>query len=122
MINFKDKIGSKYTPNCTILKNFLGGACPRTPLAKRMASKPEKISWPPLPNPGYAPGYYSILQPTLDLLFSVGVLYGTTSVLVGHPFDTIKTKMQAQKGFESTGMVKTLVRTLKTQQLAGLYR
>ena len=24
-------------PNCTILKNFLGGACPRTPLAKRMA-------------------------------------------------------------------------------------
>ena len=21
-------------PNCTILKNFLGGACPRTPLAK----------------------------------------------------------------------------------------
>ena len=26
-------------PNCTIFKNFLvGGACPRTPLAKRMAS------------------------------------------------------------------------------------
>ena len=22
-------------PNCTILKNFLEGACPRTPLAKR---------------------------------------------------------------------------------------
>ena len=25
-------------PNCTILKNFLGGLYPRTPLAKRMAS------------------------------------------------------------------------------------
>ena len=25
-------------PNCTILKKFLGWACPRTPLAKRMAS------------------------------------------------------------------------------------
>ena len=24
-------------PNCTILKKFFGGACPRTPLAKRMA-------------------------------------------------------------------------------------
>ena len=24
-------------PNCTILKNFLGAACPQTPLAKRMA-------------------------------------------------------------------------------------
>ncbi|TFJ86963.1 hypothetical protein NSK_002050 [Nannochloropsis salina CCMP1776] len=28
-----------------------------------------------------------------------GVLYGVTSVAVGHPFDTIKTKMQAQEGF-----------------------
>ena len=27
-----------------------------------------------------------------------GVLYGTTNVLVGHPFDTIKTKMQVQSG------------------------
>ena len=25
-------------PNCTIFKKFLGGACPRTPLVKRMAS------------------------------------------------------------------------------------
>ena len=25
-------------PNCTILKNFLEGACPRTPLTQRMAS------------------------------------------------------------------------------------
>ena len=32
-------------PNCTILKNFLGGACPRTPLTKRMAKK--KIIGPP---------------------------------------------------------------------------
>ncbi len=23
-----------------------------------------------------------------------GVLYGSTSIIVGHPFDTIKTKMQ----------------------------
>ena len=53
-------------PNCSIFKNFLGGACPRTPLAKRMASPcaayvalrhasfhiSKKNSWPPLPNPG----------------------------------------------------------------------
>ena len=37
--NFKDKIGSKYTPKLHHLKKTLGGgACPRTPLAKRMAS------------------------------------------------------------------------------------
>ena len=28
--------------------------------------------------------------------FGCGVLYGMTSPLIGHPFDTVKTKMQAQ--------------------------
>lgn len=53
---------------------------------------------------------------------SVGVLYGTCSVMVGHPLDTIKTKMQAQRGFENTSMVRTLAQTLKTQGVIGLYR
>ena len=58
-------------PNCTILKNFLGGACPRTPLAKRMAlpcaacrfvtckfpNLKKKILGPPPPNPGDAPAH-----------------------------------------------------------------
>lgn len=52
----------------------------------------------------------------------VGVLYGTTSVAVGHPFDTIKTKMQAQRGFETEGMIKSFVKTVKTQGIRGLYR
>lgn len=56
------------------------------------------------------------------MIFSVGVLYGTTSVAVGHPFDTIKTKMQAQRGFESEGMVRSFVKTVKTQGIRGLYR
>ncbi|CAH1775228.1 unnamed protein product [Owenia fusiformis] len=52
----------------------------------------------------------------------VGVLYGTTSVCVGHPFDTIKTKMQAQSGFEKAGMFKAFSKTLRTQGIIGLYR
>ena len=47
MKNFKDKIGSKYTPKHTIKKKFLGEACPRTPLAKRMAS-PATCKFPNL--------------------------------------------------------------------------
>ncbi|KAK7488460.1 hypothetical protein BaRGS_00020245, partial [Batillaria attramentaria] len=43
----------------------------------------------------------------------VGVLYGVTTVVVGHPFDTLKTKMQAQSGFEHTSMVQTFWKTLK---------
>ena len=43
--------------NCTILKNFLGGACPQTPLAKACIYKiPEILKLaPPLRNPAYAP-------------------------------------------------------------------
>ena len=55
-------------------------------------------------------------------IISVGVLYGTTSVMVGHPLDTIKTKMQAQKGFESTSMIRTCLKTVRTQGIIGLYR
>ncbi|XP_067677827.1 mitochondrial substrate carrier family protein S-like [Haliotis asinina] len=52
----------------------------------------------------------------------VGVLYGVTNVCVGHPFDTLKTKMQAQVGFEKTNMIQTFLQTLKTQGVRGLYR
>ena len=52
----------------------------------------------------------------------MGVLYGTTSVAVGHPFDTIKTKMQAQKGFEDGGMWRAFAKTLREQGIIGLYR
>lgn len=52
----------------------------------------------------------------------VGVLYGVTSVAVGHPFDTVKTKMQGQRGYESASMIKTIVRIFKTQGVIGFYR
>ena len=56
-------------PNCTILKKFLRGACPRTPLAKRMANFQiwKKNSWPPpLPNPGDAPGNSNTLSTLIN--------------------------------------------------------
>lgn len=52
----------------------------------------------------------------------VGFLYGVTNVCIGHPFDTLKTKMQAQVGFEKTNMFQTLAKTLRTQGIIGLYR
>ena len=52
----------------------------------------------------------------------VGVLYGTTSVVVGHPFDTIKTKMQAQRGFENINMFRSFFKTFTEQGVRGLYR
>jgi solute carrier family 25 carnitine/acylcarnitine transporter 20/29 len=49
------------------------------------------------------------------------------SVRVGHPFDSIKTKMQAQEGFAGGkggggGMLSTLRHVLKTQGVGGLYK
>jgi len=52
----------------------------------------------------------------------VGILYGTTNVMAGHPFDTIKTKMQAQPGFENEGMFKSFGKTLRAEGIRGLYR
>ena len=55
--------------NCTILKKFLGGACPQTPLAKARSfaargfaaciQNPRnfKVGPPPLRNPAYAPAF-----------------------------------------------------------------
>uniref|UniRef100_T1J5Q7 Mitochondrial carrier protein n=1 Tax=Strigamia maritima TaxID=126957 RepID=T1J5Q7_STRMM len=52
----------------------------------------------------------------------VGVLYGLTSVCVGHPLDTIKTKMQAQVGYEKTGIIQSFVKIMKKEGVVGLYR
>ena len=60
-------------PNCIIFKKFLGGACPRTPLAKRMASlfqiSKENSCPPPLPNPGDAPDSIVLSLLNLSILF-----------------------------------------------------
>jgi len=51
-----------------------------------------------------------------------GILFGVTVVGVGHPFDTIKTLMQAQPGFENMTMYKTFKQILKTDGFKGFYR
>ena len=54
--------------------------------------------------------------------FLVGVPYGTTNMMAGHQFDTIKTKMQAQPGFESQGMIKSYGKTLRMDGIKGLIK
>ena len=51
-----------------------------------------------------------------------GLAYGVTTVIVGHPIDTIKNKMQAQEGYEAKDAVRTIITTLRTQGVFGLYR
>lgn len=55
---------------------------------------------------------------------STGVLYGMTSVAVGHPLDTVKTKMQAQSGFLEAGggTLSALSKVWKAEGIRGLYR
>lgn len=52
--------------------------------------------------------------------FICGFAYGTTTVIVGQPLDTIKTRMQA-KGTGSS-MVTTTVSIFQREGVAGLYR
>jgi len=50
-----------------------------------------------------------------------GSIYGATNTLVGHPFDTIKTKMQAQAGFGSAGSLETTALSYRHGGLRGFY-
>eukprot|EP00127_Corallochytrium_limacisporum_P000255 Clim_evm2s9 gene=Clim_evmTU2s9 len=63
-------------------------------------------------------------HPIIESLYGLGtgVLFGTTAVIVGHPFDTIKTKMQAQTGFAQGRMSSCFIKVLKTEGVKGLYR
>ena len=75
---------------------------------------------------------------------SAGFFFGITNVAIGHvfinlsfykidfvyelkkiykqPFDTIKTKMQAEKGFENRSMLNTSLNILKTDGIKGFYK
>ena len=61
------------------------------------------------------------------LTLLTGTLFGATSVLVGHPFDTIKTKMQAQASHMVSEQSKpkyleTVYRVVNSEGITGLYR
>jgi solute carrier family 25 carnitine/acylcarnitine transporter 20/29 len=51
-----------------------------------------------------------------------GVLYGISNVLVGHPLDTIKTKIQTLKSYEGKGVAYTINSIYKSDGLKGFYR
>jgi solute carrier family 25 (mitochondrial carnitine/acylcarnitine transporter), member 20/29 len=61
-------------------------------------------------------GLYSLL---------CGILFGATNTVVGHPFDTIKTKMQAQHDFimeQNHGYLKSIEMVYHRDGLIGFYR
>jgi hypothetical protein len=55
-----------------------------------------------------------------DFSFIAGTVSGTTKCLVGHPFDTIKTRMQTNPTF--AGPLECLSKTLRLEGIRGLYK
>ena len=52
-----------------------------------------------------------------------GIMFGATNAIVGHPLDTIKTKMQAQTEFlNNSGPFSTLWTVFRNEGIRGLYR
>ncbi|PRP88182.1 hypothetical protein PROFUN_04005 [Planoprotostelium fungivorum] len=54
--------------------------------------------------------------------FLAGAVYGGVSLIVGHPLDTLKTKMQAQDAHLKGSSIKVFSETLKKEGIVGLYR
>jgi solute carrier family 25 (mitochondrial carnitine/acylcarnitine transporter), member 20/29 len=67
----------------------------------------KRVEW-------YKEGLYSLIT---------GFLFGATNSFVGHPFDTIKTKMQAQRDFiGKMGYIDSIKLVYRNDGLIGFYR
>lgn len=51
-----------------------------------------------------------------------GIVYGLTSPIVGHPLDTVKTKMIADKAYHNATFRETVLGTYRLEGLRGFYR
>ena len=72
-----------------------------------MTHNEKRVIW-------YKEGLYSLCT---------GFLFGATNSFVGHPFDTIKTKMQAQKDFiGGQGYIDSIKMVYRSEGLIGFYR
>eukprot|EP00929_Paragymnodinium_shiwhaense_P005344 TRINITY_DN107174_c0_g1_i1.p1 TRINITY_DN107174_c0_g1~~TRINITY_DN107174_c0_g1_i1.p1 ORF type:complete len:311 (+),score=37.89 TRINITY_DN107174_c0_g1_i1:104-934(+) len=56
------------------------------------------------------------------LQLATGSIYGATNVIVGHPFDTVKTKMQAQSGYGSDSMRGAMRHIANSEGPIGFFR
>ena len=54
--------------------------------------------------------------------FMSGVVFGIVSPVIGHPLDTIKTKMQAETVFQSSTFTQTVKQVWRLQGFKGFYR
>jgi solute carrier family 25 carnitine/acylcarnitine transporter 20/29 len=53
---------------------------------------------------------------------AAGAVFGMISPLVGHPFDTVKTRMQAEVSYANTGFLQTVMHIYKAEGARGFYR
>jgi solute carrier family 25 carnitine/acylcarnitine transporter 20/29 len=51
-----------------------------------------------------------------------GVVFGLVSPIVGHPFDTVKTRMQAEQAYQHTGIRETVRHIYQVEGVQGFYR
>jgi solute carrier family 25 carnitine/acylcarnitine transporter 20/29 len=51
-----------------------------------------------------------------------GIAYGMTAALVGHPIDSVKTKMQAQDSYRTGNAFRTMVNVVRNEGVLGLWR
>ncbi|PVU98930.1 hypothetical protein BB559_001150 [Furculomyces boomerangus] len=55
--------------------------------------------------------------------FAAGIASGATKLVVGHPFDTIKVRMQVEGGLgRFSGPMDCLISTIKREKFRGLYK
>ena len=56
----------------------------------------------------------------LHVIF-IGSVYGIIHTLTGHPFDTIKTKLQVKLGYSKLSTFEVMTKIWKSEGLKGFY-
>lgn len=54
--------------------------------------------------------------------FIAGVFSGVTKLVVGHPFDTIKVRLQTTKNAQFKGPLDCVMQTVRKEGLSGFYK
>eukprot|EP01038_Epipyxis_sp_PR26KG_P008439 gene8439-11416_t len=57
-----------------------------------------------------------------QLALFTGSIYGATHTIIGHPLDTVKSKIQIQSGYANSSSLDVIKRIWKTEGFRGFYR
>ncbi|KAK4122415.1 mitochondrial carrier [Parathielavia appendiculata] len=94
----------------------------QSPITGNTTMQPPTAAASPAQPPDQSPAHYQEKAPSNYKGFVAGVFSGIAKLAVGHPFDTIKVRLQTTTSTRFSGPLACLTQTLRNEGLVGLYK